>query len=1347
MSNERSRQATPGTPAASSNRGDTGRTTRTAAKRWNVVATALLALVTPVVSSGCNAGTIGIVLYFLLDDDDGRRSRTPRPLEGPVDLSFVAVENHRRQPDQTLVAFRLTSEGTGTTEVRVEFSTDGVAFAPVAFRAPIPGTTATSGGGPGMLTGLRASPAGVVHRFGWDAPAQLGGTALSRVTLRLTAGNILDVPVLIGNDAPRIEAVSVGDARDGIVRIEVVISDSSSDDALLAIEVAPASDRMGGGDFAPTTLGERLTDLPTSRAGERLAFTWHALDDLGPLDRDVIVRVVPRDLIGASTEGVGEPHLESARVDLNADPVVESVVFSSAGVDGDRRRGLGVVVTVSDAEADDVDLILQWSPAGEGFPELPASIDSDAVARESLLLSAEAAAERGALRIVTLRPQPLDGPVEDPDAASDLATNEVLATWLRHEPALRGGIAALAGRRVRLLRASSADAGDGASVSEGDERVICGYSAARGVLTLDAPFAPIEAPGDRLLIDIGRALSRRAGPTAAAHALVWASEFDAPGGGDLRLRATPFDRAFAAPDDPFASCEPPLPYSLEGALPGERGVAAETGGSRGVNGPFGARGAWALPLAPVDLPAALASADLDADGRLDVIAANRESRSLVLFFQTAPGSFDELRLLDARIGEPSDVLVEDLDGDGDLDIALTSSAFTIEPDPPEGVAAIERSGSVLLYFQEADLDFIPHRVSLSAGASLRAPTAVVAADFDGDGDVDLAVSEGAPGLASVRFFYRGTTTSSLVCDEREGDYSVCRFAIGGAGGVDEGVTDIVAGDFDGDGAFDLLYATTSTIGVAINDARGGFPTTLAYELPGADLRAVAALDVDGDGELDLLGADVANSEVVVIHRDGPLLVAGTPLRTSNLVRPVALVAADIDGNGRRDLVIADEGVGAGTGHVTVCLADAAFGLTCDALQRGGDASPRDVAVGDFDGDGLVDLVSTEEGPREVAIWLQEAPGSFSTPGEVLREAGDPPAPTALAANDIDSDGEIDLAIASSTSALIAVALRAPGEAPVSLVLPAEESSSHSDVALGDLDGDGVADLAAADMGRDEVIVAFLERAPRGGGVALGESVRLASTELLGPQALAIGDVDGDGLLDVLVAGRFSGTVLWFPQESARDFAAGIVIDRGDDGGAGALSGPLDVVVADFDADGRLDVAIAVHSGGAVRVLRQTAERGVFTATTVALDADTRPTALAARDLDGDGDVDLAVATEGRSALVILDAAAGGFTPRDLGAVVRSGSAAAIAAADVDADGRVDLVLASPASGTVEVLRATTGGTFAPARVLTSQDLGVAAGVRFVPVALLVLDVDGDAEADIVVANRAGDVLTVFPGGR
>lgn len=225
--------------------------------------------------------------------------------------------------------------------------------------------------------------------------------------------------------------------------------------------------------------------------------------------------------------------------------------------------------------------------------------------------------------------------------------------------------------------------------------------------------------------------------------------------------------------------------------------------------------------------------------------------------------------------------------------------------------------------------------------------------------------------------------------------------------------------------------------------------------------------------------------------------------------------------------------------------------------------------------------------------------------------------------------------------------------------------------------------------------------------------------------LAVGDLDGDGRLDVATPNSVTSSVsvlLGNGDGTLAPFAAHAVF--GD---------PQDVQMADVTGDGILDLATPDYSGSGITVLRGLGDGGF--APRVAYPAGSGLVSLAAVDLDGDGRRELAVSKEAGHKLAVLPAlATGGF-----GAPVETDSGTLphqLAAADFDRDGRFDLAVASLGAAAVSVHLG--DGTHVPGTA-------VPFAVGMAPVGLSVADLDLDGDADLVVSDVNAATVSVLLG--
>jgi FG-GAP-like repeat/IPT/TIG domain/FG-GAP repeat len=326
---------------------------------------------------------------------------------------------------------------------------------------------------------------------------------------------------------------------------------------------------------------------------------------------------------------------------------------------------------------------------------------------------------------------------------------------------------------------------------------------------------------------------------------------------------------------------------------------------------------------------------------------------------------------------------------------------------------------------------------------------------------------------------------------------------------------IAVGDFNGDGTQDLVTANANdgTVSVLLGTGSGGFAARTDFAT-GHDPRDVAVGDFNGDGAQDLATANGASNTVSVLLGDGHGgFAAKTDFATGPF--PCAIAVGDFNGDGALDLATADFGgypLAEGD-TVSVLLGNGSGGFAPRNDFATG-PSPYDVAVGDFNGDGMQDLVTvfTEDFSGEAGVLLNDGAGGFAA----MRTFPTYLEPTAVAVGDMNGDGRQDLVTAQRLegSGQVGVLLGdgSGGFAPGADVRTIREIFG---VALGDFDGDGRLDVASTQQA-----VAIILRGDDLGG--LSKRTYFA----VGTQSadLAVGDFNGDGKSDLVTAGSTSNTV-------------------------------------------------------------------------------------------------------------------------------------------------------------------------------------------------------------------------------
>ncbi len=335
--------------------------------------------------------------------------------------------------------------------------------------------------------------------------------------------------------------------------------------------------------------------------------------------------------------------------------------------------------------------------------------------------------------------------------------------------------------------------------------------------------------------------------------------------------------------------------------------------------------------------------------------------------------------------------------------------------------------------------------------------------------------------------------------------------------------------------------------------------------------------------------------------------------------------------------------------------------------------PQFVAVADFDGDGKLDLAvpvySIFTSLSDMNILLGNGDGTFTAAPTFLLTGQN--VNNAVVA-DFNGDGKPDLALSLPDANEVQVLLGI-GDGTFT-PMPAVSATGVFVVATGDFNGDGKADLVVVNPGPDTVTILL--------GIGDGTFTEKATIPFTGgPQSVAVGDFNRDGKADLAVVNYSSNTV-------------SVLLGNGDgtftEAASSAETGiqPLSVAIGDFNGDGILDLAVTNQNGGApglgsVTVLLGKGD-GTFTPTAVSPMTGSNPESVAVADFNGDGKADLAIANAGSDTVtVLLGNGDGTFAAAMSPATGATPNYAAVG--DFDGDGIPDLAVANNVSNSVTVL--------------------------------------------------------------
>jgi hypothetical protein len=567
---------------------------------------------------------------------------------------------------------------------------------------------------------------------------------------------------------------------------------------------------------------------------------------------------------------------------------------------------------------------------------------------------------------------------------------------------------------------------------------------------------------------------------------------------------------------------------------------------------------------------------LTGDGKPDVLVLDSAGTALFVFLGKGDGTFTPLTP-DLSI-QTNSLVLGDFDGDGHLDIAFpTTNGFAVAlgngdgafgtpivttGTPPTALAAADFNGdgkldlaagttsSVVIFLGNGNGTFRPPVETLPISGAILA-----AADFTGNGKFDIVASDG---------FYAG-----VFLGQGDGTFTEkSSYAISGG--------DITVGDFNNDHKLDFVTNQDVVLGngdgtfrgqpaVPTNDASPDNNTT-------ADEGGAITADFNNDGKPDLA---VVGANVSILLNQGTGLTSVThsyPLPTGYTANRTSLAAADLRGNGNIDLLIGVTNPDGQTSSLLVMLGngDGTFAPPT-VVPLGTGVSPV-IAVGDFNGDKKPDVAvifadpTNSGGSSSMVVLLGNGDGTFGSPSSYYAGLGE----TWLALGDFNGDGKLDAA--ATGSAGVAILL---GKGDGTFGSPIfSGSNSFSYVTTADLNSDGRTDLITEfNSGGGAGGATVSAQVLLGNGDGTFQSLTAFEIEhnvFFGfGSTMATADLTGDGKLDLIV-GDTSHHLEVFP-------------GKGDGTFGSVINFPLtqtyvNPVVADFNLDGKPDVAVGTNSG-------------------------------------------------------------------------------------------------------------------------------------------------------------------------
>jgi hypothetical protein len=1040
-----------------------------------------------------------------------------------------------------------------------------------------------------------------------------------------------------GNHAPVASVDSPARLYDTPATLHYSLIDGESE----SISVAVTYSADGGETFLPAVIagsdegiveGHRIEGLTASPGGKRHSFQWDFPADLGPgAHPDVRIRITPEDgrVPGAA--------VTTAPFVAGNDPPAVSVETPA----GEQSGNVVIRFVAADSTSDPVDLSIEYTVDGTSFhPARLAAGDTTGVVTSPAgtphTVVWDSAGDLPSMNssAVRVRMAARDTDAGPPDLTAPFPIKNNLAPTIfpiKPSPPLNSHI----GVSYELVD------------PEGDLcALLVEYSIDGGKTYLLATEGATQLSHGT----IGLVSS----PTGVVHTFVWHSIADLgeQNYDTVSLRFTPSDENAGAPKE--------LTFKLENGLLIEKiwGGAIGNGLKSAVPG------------------------DLNGDGRMDFAAIGDSTYDIRIFIGNAQGGYDQQKIIPLPAFPSPKVAVGDLNGDKRDDIACllmepndklavayqspdgTFGDATCIPAPYHPYKSIEIGdftgdglndvaflghltwpyGYLYIYKQNPATHNLEYHQELLAGDDCTGHMGV--GDINGDGKADIAV----PSFSSkwVRLFLQSNGQLAHFTDLVVGKW------------ID---TQVAIGDVDNNGLADVLCTLRydNQIAVFSQDASGVFSGPRFYEAGSAPF-GVAIAKVDGDDRNDVV-VSASGENTLSIFRQTPAGLLAARERYPCSGGPFLLEKGSVEGNGAPLIFCTVRG------EDVVEIFKPFRGVRLNhPVFFNATGCPQHGSIEDIDGDGYADILVPGWLDQSLQLYYQGHDGCFDRSQRYRSDEGLPI--DCVAAGDLNDNGLTDVAYCLNTSFGGSVCIRyqaaGGGFGPeISYAI----GMSPRDMVITDLnvDSDSLDDIVVLATNSRQIHILYQIE----GGGFRSTTIEMNTAEA--PDRFAVGDINGDGRPDIVVANQTS--IRLYRQQGDESFLP-------EDLAAG--TGAFHVAIGDINGDGLNDVIASDRAQNEIWVYRQTAGHAIAFSESYAVGNGPQPVIVG--DFNGDSLLDLAVGYLRSNSIGILLQNPSTHALQPMLSLAAQNEVLDLAYRDVNNDGLKDLLLFSRASNQVGIFR-------------------------------------------------------------
>ena len=675
--------------------------------------------------------------------------------------------------------------------------------------------------------------------------------------------------------------------------------------------------------------------------------------------------------------------------------------------------------------------------------------------------------------------------------------------------------------------------------------------------------------------------------------------------------------------------------------------------------------------------------NLNRDNRTDMVVVNSGTKELEIYLGSDQEIFKHTATY-AMSASPRHAVVGDVNNDSHLDI----------------VVAGYLGNSIVIFIGDGNGSFTPS-VSQPTGSGSW-PSAVAVGHFNGDDWLDIVVANENTGTIGLHLGFE------LANFDEETTYP-----------LSHGLSprDVATGDFNKDSYLDIAIANSGddTVGVLLGSANGTFEIMIVYPTGNNSWpNALILDDFNNDSHLDIASLSHLTSEVAILLGYGN----GTFTRpniysTGNESIPQSMAVADLNHDTWLDLVIANSATGSvgilfGYGNGTF--------MAVETYSAGGNSTPNSISLGDVNNDKKIDALVGYLGVDHIGLLFGSDNGTLEP--VTFYQTGPDSSPRWAVLADVDNDFQLDIVVSNSGTGDIGI-LRGFGNGTFDTIETYSTGSNSFPlkIAVRDLNRDNHPDIVVTLVNADIIGVLF--------GEGNGSFLPIESYWTNGASSadsIAIADLNSDNQLDILVGYSDADMIGILLGKLEKTFIPQRILLEKEG------SQPRSIVVADFNGDSQLDMAVAMSGTNSIGILLGTGHGQFNTGPVLSTGNGSVPIFVISNDFNSDTYADIIVTNSRTDDVgVFLGFGNGTFESMITFSTGTGSRPVSIAEGDFNGDMAPDIIVANAGTNEAVILIGNSTGMFIK---YTSFAMGYDAR----PAALTVGDFNNDGSLDIAVAN-------------